>query len=379
MPRSKRRVNNSVNKEADAYSKAVATDRMSLGERLSVGAMGNVSHSGRGHGRKTAHGRGKKKAVPFRGKKDSIHFLEACVTNYRLFPKTNTHTEGFFRDGRPLISTTEWARLLSRETQYFDCDVIWEYISENYRNMYPDDDVPPSPDCVLPAENVALYLSEYTVPPQNSFEYRKPIEILFLCVPETLNLKPNDSYFRRHYHVFLITTNVPDDTEFTSPMPVGNIVVADTEDGPDHVFEELLLNVTADSNVQYEMRESLRMVAAMLQTINQPRYVRRSQRDISQIKRQRIKNSLGRYIPDAWNMISWNIDAPVISKTSEEGTGSRQGLHYRRGHWRKAESHWAGAGWSETRLRWETYIHGYEAGHPKYGVLKSYHVPRKDK
>ena len=108
----------------------------------------------------------------------------------------------------------------------------------------------------------------------------------------------------------------------------------------------------------------------MLQTINQPRYVKRSQRDVSQIKRQRIKNALGRYIPDAWNMISWNVDEPVVSKTSEEGTGSRQGLHYRRGHWRKAESHWAGARWSETRLRWETYIHGYEAGHPKFGVLK---------
>ena len=146
-----------------------------------------------------------------------------------------------------------------------------------------------------------------------------------------------------------------DKGQFTVPIPIGNIVVADTETGPDHVFETLAMHEQKGWwDLKVEAQEMLRIVAAMLQTINQPRYVRRSQRDVSQIKRQRIKNSLGRYIPDAWNMISWNVDAPVVSKTSEEGTGSRQGLHYRRGHWRKAESHWA-AHWSETRKAGNVY------------------------
>ena len=353
---------------------------MSLGERLSVGSMGPVTHSGRGHGRKTTHGRRKKKAVPFRGKKDSIHFLEALVTDYRLDPRGNKILNKFFEGKRNLFSSSDWANLLSRQTQYFDCDVIWDYVSENYKNMYPDENVPPSPDCVLPAENVALYLSNFDI---KELLYTKTIEVLFLCVPHTADLEPSDPYFRRHFHVFLISTkdSAPNATSpFTMPLPLGNIVIADTEEGSDHVFEHLALHEEEKWNsMKKEAIEMLRIVAAMLQTINQPRYVRRSQRDVSQIKRQRIKNALGRYIPDAWNMISWNVDEPVMAKTSEEGTGSRQGLHYRRGHWRKAESHWAGARWSETRLRWETYIHGYEAGHPKYGVLKSYHVPRKDK
>ena len=363
--------------------KVVETDdNMSLAERMSVSAQSSMgafmTHGGRGHGRKTAHGRGPKKVVPFRGKKDSIHFLEACVTDYRMNPRTNKIFDNFFHDKRPLSSSTEWANLLSRQTQYFDCDVIWEYVSENYKNMYPDKDVPPSPDCVLPAEHVALYLSEFLM---DTLNY-KSTEALFVCVPQKANLDLKDPYYRRSYHVFLIATGSAaiDLGQFIMPMPIGNITIADTETGPDHVFEHLWIHEIGQYDfVKEEAHEMLRIVAAMLQTINQPRYVRRSQRDVSQIKRQRIKNSLGRYIPDAWNMISWNVDSPVVSKTSDEGTGSRQGLHYRRGHWRKAESHWAGARWSETRLRWETYIHGYEAGHPKYGVLKSFHVPRKDK
>ena len=371
--------------------KVVETDdNMSLAERMSVSAQSSMgafmTHGGRGHGRKTAHGRGKKqRVVPFRGKKDSIHFLEALVTDYRLNPRTHKSTKNFFHDNRPLSSTTEWANLLSRQTQYFDCDVIWDYVSENYKNMYPDKDVPPSPDCVLPAEHVALYLSEFTFIFSDGSPYITQ-EALFLCIPQNANLDPKDPYYRRNYHVFLISSSGSlgqssiDLGQFTVPLPIGNIVVADTETGPDHVFETLLMHEVGEfAGLKEEAQEMLRIVAALLQTINQPRYVRRAQRDVSQIKRQRIKNSLGRYIPDAWNMISWNVDEPVMAKNSEEGTGSRQGLHYRRGHWRKAESHWAGARWSETRLRWETYIHGYEAGHPKYGVLKSYHVPRKDK
>ena len=99
------------------------------------------------------------------------------------------------------------------------------------------------------------------------------------------------------------------------PLPIGNIVVADTETGPDHVFEHLLMHeIEKYGFVKEEAKEMLRIVAAMLQTINQPRYVRRAQRDVSQIKRQRIKNSLGRYIPDAWNMISWNVDNQLFLK-----------------------------------------------------------------
>jgi hypothetical protein len=62
-----------------------------LAERLNYLHKANspMTHGGRGHGRMSERGRGKSKnkVVPFRGKKDSIHFLEACVTNYRLFPK----------------------------------------------------------------------------------------------------------------------------------------------------------------------------------------------------------------------------------------------------------------------------------------------------
>jgi hypothetical protein len=101
-------------------------------------------------------------------------------------------------------------------------------------------------------------------------------------------------------------------------------------------------------------------------------------RDVSLVKRQSFKKAAGRFIPDSWNMITWNVDKPVKAKDHEEGNGARLPLHFRRGHWRVGEKGWKNTRWSETRNRWEQYIHGYEAGHPAFGVKKSYHLPKKE-
>ena len=71
-------------------------------------------------------------------------------------------------------------------------------------------------------------------------------------------------------------------------------------------------------------------------------------------------------IPSGHAAVKWNNGGVKDDKSDPEK------------YWRKAEKDWERSRWSETRNRWEQYIHGYEAGHPAFGVKKSYHLPRKE-
>ena len=122
----------------------------------------------------------------------------------------------------------------------------------------------------------------------------------------------------------------------------------------------------------------MRQVVSLLRLINTPRFVMAGKREVSGVKRQSFKKAAGKFVPDAWNMVSWNVDKPVKAKDYKEGTGNRLPLHYRRGHWRMAEEGWKNTRWSAERNRWEQYIHGYEAGNPAFGWKKNYHLPRKE-
>jgi hypothetical protein len=118
-------------------------------------------------------------------------------------------------------------------------------------------------------------------------------------------------------------------------------------------------------------------VAALLQTINNPRFVRQGKKTFSQTKKQTVRKVLRDFIAEQWNMVSWNVDKAVDAKHYEEGNGGRQGLHFRRGFFRRGEPHWQNVQMIDGV--WRQWIEGYEAGHPAFGVLKSYHLPRKDK
>lgn len=360
MPRSKRRVNNSVNKEADAYSKAVATDRMSLGERLSVGAMGNVTHSGRGHGRKTNHGRLKpKKPVNKNTRREMLYFVRDLVQKFRqLPPEPLDHIEG--RVFPKNFSSHDFANFMAKDIQYFDCDEIVKYVHLNYEEMYPDKNVPPSTKVRLPAPAVGLYHSD-------SFD-SDGSELMFICVPMEESSGTNFFTYYLTRDINDPNSDYFDEDTIPYPYPVGEI---DSVKGIWTIGD-------SDFHYAYQMKSNceptLRIVAALLQTINNPRFVRRAKTTVSVVKKQNIRKVLRDFIPEQWNMVGWNVNEPVDSKNYEEGKGGRQGLHFRRGFYRRAESHWENAQLIDGV--WRKYIEGYEAGHPAFGVKKSYHLPR---
>ena len=338
----------------------------SLANRINHSSMGNITFSGRGHGRKTPHGRGPKRDGPRATKRDMLYFVRDTVRTWR----TMNHVYNgpiFPSDGYGSLQTSfEWANALVNDMQFFDCSEIHAYVEDNVMEMYHDNDVPPHPDAILPAPAVGLYLPNYCPP----IRYNPPeTEALILCVPMVGSEETRDEYT-----VYTVLRGEDGDI-MRGPLGFGNIRI---QSGTFELnrFANNKANPTEDE--LKAANSSLRFVCGLLQTINTPRFVVAGKRDVSLVKRQSFKKATGRFTPDSWNMVTWNIEAPIKSKDYKEGTGGRQALHFRRGYWRKAEKDWERSRWSEQRNRWEQYIHGYEAGHPAFGVKKSYHLPRKE-
>ena len=353
----------------------VAPKGGSLSDRINYHLAGATIRSGRGHGRVTSHGRerlgglhGRKKVKKGGKMKEGMTaFIRDLVLMWRS-ANIDFNAEYHIDHG----NSYELANVIARNMQFFDCSIIFDYVFQNLDEMYPDTDVPPSTDAVLPADNVGLYVNS-EIPAEK--------EMFFYCIPVFGGKDSEDAiYYRRHYNVYSVT-HFDRGEEIISPdlvvIPhhVGQICVALNDDCIfDYSTDYLNLN-DEDRGV---IERSLRIVCGMLQTINTPRLVVPTRQKVHQFHKEKLKKSLGNFIPDAWNMVEWNVDEPVKSKEHEEGTGARLPLHFRRGYPRKAEEHWKGAYWSTIRNRYEQYIHGYEAGHPAFGVKKNYHLPRKD-
>ena len=334
--------------------KEVMPRNATLAERISQSANGSAVLSGRGHGRKTPHGRGPSRSMQRAKKQDMLYFVRDCVRTLRKNPPHNPeHVQ---------ITTHDMANVLVNDVQYFDCSMIEEYVNSNFREAYPELDVPPHPDIILPADHVGLYFGG---------GIHDAEETLFILDGGAHDTWQGYENIRGR----IIKASVIIIKEGNVLMrPIGSII--NLEDRA--MFELHAFHEGKDAGVKQSMDIALRFAAMALQTINQPRFVVPSKRDVSMVKRQAFRKATGRFTPDSWNLVSWNVDKPVKAKPYEEGGGGKQALHFRRGHWRKAKEQWERARWSETRNRWEIYVHGYEAGHPAFGVKKSYHMPRKE-
>ena len=340
------------------FKESPLNEDLSLGERLSYidkANRGFSTHSGRGHGRTTPHGRGKRSTIqPTR--REMLYFVRDIVRNLREAPDRQIPQN-------TLNATThDFANVLARDVQFFDCSELTGYIESNWYEMYPDRQVPVSPKVILPAPAVGLYVNNlpdidpYTEEPDGTFG-----EVMFVCTPRANNGSTTN------FSIVIISRNLDHSTTDASLSILGTI---DSEKG--------VFGISPRSTNEEGLKESeaLRIVAAFLQTINNPRFVRQGRKSVSQMKKHSLKKVLRDFIAEQWNMVSWNVDKAVDAKQYEEGNGGRQGLHFRRGFFRRAESHWQNVQIIDGE--WRQWIEGYEAGHPAFGVLKSYHLPRKD-
>lgn len=114
--------------------------------------------------------------------------------------------------------------------------------------------------------------------------------------------------------------------------------------------------------------------------INEPRIVARR---LNGTRQQRRAAQRGHgFAVDAWTRVTWDLSAATVAKISRDPSFHKVPLHWRRGHFRRAEKHWKGALQRPDAIRgedrdlWWQWIEGQWVGHPAFGLKKSVHAPR---
>jgi len=300
--------------------------------------------------------------------KDMLHFVREIVRTFRKRPPEPVLAE----EGIDL-STYQWAGILTQKVQYFDCTEIKDYVYDNLSDMYPSPEVPPSEDAILPAEFVGLYVSGALS--VNSSSPASAPDGLIMCSPVNPYSEPEDEDYGKDYIVTYMGLSQKENLLSLSFCGAVNILEGTWVQNfseADKAFDP-----NERDTIKLFYYTVLRTACGLLQTINTPSFVKQSKKAISPLKRAKFKKATGKFSPDSWNMVSWNVGSAVELKAYKEGGGVSQAMHFRRGHWRKAqEEH------PKSVLkggRWMTYVHGYNAGHPAFGVKKSYHLPKKEK
>lgn len=119
-------------------------------------------------------------------------------------------------------------------------------------------------------------------------------------------------------------------------------------------------------------------VAMTLVLINEPRFTVRTSAASRQVGRAVARG--GHLANDCWHLVTWKIDRPADRKATEGG-GWKCAYHWKRAHWRKAESHWANVTWlpassvSDRPAGFYQRIPESYPGDPRLGIVKSIHAP----
>ncbi|MEM8822066.1 MAG: hypothetical protein AAGF30_00500 [Pseudomonadota bacterium] len=120
--------------------------------------------------------------------------------------------------------------------------------------------------------------------------------------------------------------------------------------------------------------------AYIVALINEPRVISQSAAGTRQ-QRRAAHRGMG-FAVDAWTRVSWDISKSAVAKTARDPGFHNMPMHWRRGHFRRAEPHFKGAMQrpdairAEDRALWWQWIEGQWVGHPAFGVKKSVHAPR---
>ncbi len=147
------------------------------------------------------------------------------------------------------------------------------------------------------------------------------------------------------------------------------------EDGVDS--EHWPADVLAQSQNDQSMTMALAFVVSL---INEPRGVR-LEPSVNRAARRAAHRGMGIAV-DAWHQVTWDLSQETVAKISRDPTFHKVPLHYRRGHYRRAEEHYRGAikrpdaFRTEDRETWWQWIAGQWVGHPAFGIKRSVHAPK---
>ena len=214
--------------------------------------------------------------VPKSPKRQMLYFVRDMVHFYR--------SNGFH-----LLANS-----MAKDIQFFDVNEIFEYVSLNLENIFPEQDTPPSTDVVLPAHKVGLYCnlleqdgwvadgkkfdrSETEDYWQKKNPEKKGAEAMYIL--SNLVDDPEDERYCRIFEVDIIYRPVSTDTiADAKPLEVGEV---DTIKGTITPYNDTL------EKHKPLMIQMAQFACAFLQTINTPRFVVQRQRKFIHFTRQR--------------------------------------------------------------------------------------------
>jgi len=281
---------------------------------------------------------------------DMINFMQRMIHSYN-----NDHTQILDTTKEP--SAHQLADAIKDTGHFFDCSDLYEYAVSEVSQHYPEVDTPPSVDARMPGNIVCLYYNnEMKTPIEGKDPSDWPVKRTEGCAVLVSGEKPE------HWSCFTLTN--PDDHY---PHPCGGIV-----DNEFRVYESYS-NLSADKKKIDNFQ--LRLAATILSLINSPRYVKTEPLNISRQIKRAMQRGMG-FAVNAWHRISWDIDKPVTAKEPFDRNYHKQALHFRRGHWKSAEPKHPKSIRRKDR-KWYTWIEGYFAGHPSFGIKLTYYQPKK--
>lgn len=135
---------------------------------------------------------------------------------------------------------------------------------------------------------------------------------------------------------------------------------------------------TPSEQVDVQLHLTALSLSMMLSLINSPKLV--EVLGGGQRQERRAADRSHSLPVDAWHKITWRTAAGRnVEDPGPADTTTKMPLHYRRGHVRTAQGHFAGAfetGLTETG--WAQWIDGQWVGHPAFGIKQSIHSPKLD-
>lgn len=133
----------------------------------------------------------------------------------------------------------------------------------------------------------------------------------------------------------------------------------------------------------YSIEEKIKLVwfcAGLMALISEPAICKRVPALSRQQRRQAERTDVPAYA--AATRVVWTVLSEYEKHAPKGHSGLKMPLHYRRGHYRKAEAHFNGAVQLPNAIReehregWWQWIEGMWCGHPAYGIRRHDYTPR---
>lgn len=124
----------------------------------------------------------------------------------------------------------------------------------------------------------------------------------------------------------------------------------------------------------------LAMTAGLFSLIAQPTLCKLVKSESRQTRRRLERKQKSAVAESA--VLEWNVLGDYEKRASDGNSGVKMPLHFRRGHYRKAEPHFKGALQLPNAIReehrdgWWQWIDGMWCGHPAYGIRRHEYTPR---